>query len=43
MNGPAKEIDKAEQQAQSELEGQSQPDEEFTVPDFDGYGYDYGG
>ena len=37
------EIDKAEQQAQSELEGQSQPDEEFTVPDFDGYGYDYGG
>ena len=32
------EIDKAEQQAQSELEGQSQPDEEFTVPDFDGYG-----
>ena len=37
------EIDKAEQQAQSELEGESQPDEEFTVPDFDGYGYDYGG
>ena len=37
------EIGKAEQQAQSELEGQSQPDEEFTVPDFDGYGYDYGG
>ena len=37
------EIDQAEQQAQSELEGQSQQDGEFTIPDFDGYGYDYGG
>ena len=33
----------AEQQAQNELEGQSGQEEEFTVPDFDGYGYDYGG
>ena len=31
------------QQAQEELEGQSGQEEEFTVPDFDGYGYDYGG
>ena len=37
------EIDQAEQQAQNELEGQSQQDGEFTIPDFDGYGYDYGG
>lgn len=37
------EINEAEQQAQEELEGQSGQEEEFTVPDFDGYGYDYGG
>ena len=37
------EINEAEQQAQNELEGQSGQEEEFTVPDFDGYGYDYGG
>ena len=37
------EINEAEQQAQDELEGQSGQEEEFTVPDFDGYGYDYGG
>ena len=37
------EVSKAEQQAQDELEGQSGQDEEFSVPDFDGYGYDYGG
>ena len=42
-------IDEAEQQAQAELEGQSQQDEEFGIPgfdefgDFDGYGYDFGG
>ena len=43
------EINEAEQQAQAELEGQSQQDEEFGIPGFDefgdfgGYGYDYGG
>ena len=42
-------IDEAEQQAQAELEGQSQQDGEFGIPgfdefgDFDGYGYDFGG
>ena len=42
-------IDETEQQAQAELEGQSQQDEEFSIPgfdefgDFDGYGYDFGG
>lgn len=39
-------IDEAEQQAQAALDGQSEPEEDFSVPefgDFDGYGYDYGG
>ena len=36
-------LDERPGEEEIELEGQSQPDEEFTVPDFDGYGYDYGG
>ena len=43
------EIDAVEQQAQDELNGQTEQDDGFTLPDFGdfgdfgGYGYDYGG